>query len=114
MSYTWPSFPTMPSSIQDIPFFLVEIILYPFEMLFAAFGDIIQGGSSGAATGLGNSASAVLGFLGSVWGNSIAPFKTYGIFAPILGSLIWGMGLAILIFFVMMAFHETEEGIEEE
>jgi len=107
--YTYPPFPTSTS----ITIFLVQLIEWIIEIPIIAIANFFTG-IAGSMTSAGESdTSSVLGFIGKAWDGSLQAFSGLGIFAPIVASLVFGIGILILIFFVFkaiqLAVRETEE-----
>jgi hypothetical protein len=107
--YTYPPFP----SSTNITTFLVQLIEWIIEIPIIAVANFFTG-IAGSMTSAGESdTSSVLGFIGKAWDGSLQAFSGLGIFAPIVASLVFGIGILILIFFVFkaiqLAMRETEE-----
>ena len=99
------SFPSMPtyngnvdSYIEAFLIFIGQVIAYPFEALIYAIG-------SGLGTGISNLFTSLFGMASTTYNNSVNSFKFAGPLAPILVSVVWGISLVIIIFFVLMAIH---------
>ena len=107
--YAYPNFPTYTSVTQFVIALLEWIILVPLtaiaNFIIAIAGALQQGGQS--------SAVSISAFIGETWNNSIQSFSSLGVFAIVVASLMWGISIMILIFFVFKAIQlsirETEE-----
>ena len=107
--YAYPNFPTYTSVTQFVIALLEWIILVPLtaiaNFIIAIAGGLQQGGQS--------SAVSISAFIGETWNNSIQSFSSLGVFAIVVASLMWGLALMILIFFIFkalqLAIRETEE-----
>lgn len=86
-----------------------------------AFGNLLVGIFGGFTTGASSSASSVGGFIGTAFSdteNSLAPL---GVFAIPVAAIVWGLGLVILVYFIMFIIgivisqgeRDVEEGTEE-
>ncbi len=108
------SFPTLPSYSGSISgwlkaflVFLGEVILYPFEYVIYAIG-------SGIGQGLSNLFSSLFDMASSTYSSSEKSFAFAGPAAPILVSIVWGISLVIIIFFILMAIHLIWGDIQDD
>lgn len=107
--YAYPNFPTYSSITQFVVALLEWMLLVPLtaiaNFIIAIAGGLQQGGQS--------SAVSISAFIGETWNNSIQSFSSLGVFAIVVASLMWGLALMILIFFIFkalqLAIRETEE-----
>lgn len=111
MVYPYPSFPTYYGG--SLGTFILQLLIWIISVpLIAAANFFISIIGNASAAGE-NSTSSVIGFIGKTWNNSIQSFASLGVFAPVIASLIWGLSVLILIFFIFKAIqlgaHETEE-----
>lgn len=110
MVYAYPPFPSTSSGIVA---FLVGLVEWVIEVPLIAIANFILSISGAASSAGANSTGAVFGFIASTWNNSIQAFSAFGVLAPILAALIWGIAFLILIFFIFKAIQlgirETEE-----
>ena len=110
MVYAYPPFPSTSSGIVA---FLTGLVEWVIEVPLIALASFILSITGAASTAGANSTGAVLGFIGATWDNSIQAFSAFGVLAPIMAALIWGIAFLILIFFVFKAIQlgirETEE-----
>jgi hypothetical protein len=97
------SYPQFPTYTGSIPSFLLQIILWILEIPLIAIGNMIIGVSGSATNSLGTGVSTVISFPATIFRQSEASFRAYGVFAPIIVSLIWGVSIIILIFFIFKA-----------
>jgi len=108
--YTYPPFPNLSSSPTT---FLLQLFEWIFEIPLIGIANFFTGVIGATTSGSETSVSQVAGFIGTTWANSLSSFKSLGVLAPIVASLIWGAGILILIFFVFKAIQlgtrETEE-----
>ena len=110
-SISFPNLPTYSGSIssfvENFLIYLGEIILYPFEYVIYAIG-------SGIGQGLGNLFSSLFGMASTTYTSSVKSFGFAGPLAPILVSIVWGISLVIIIFFILMAIHLIWGGIQDD
>lgn len=111
MVYSYPAFPTYYGG--SLGTFILQLLTWIISVpLIAAANFFISIIGSASAAGE-NSTSSVIGFIGATWNNSIQSFSSLGVFAPVIASLIWGLSVLILIFFIFKALQlgvrETEE-----
>lgn len=97
MTYPYPHFPSEPTTIQGFALFLINVVLWFFELAMVMIANVlieIVGaiGQSGA-----NTTSQIIGYLGQAFTNSEVSLSVAGPFAPILASLIWGISIVIII-----------------
>jgi len=107
---SYPSFPYYSGNIGD---YLVQLILWFFSIPLIALANFVIGITGGLTSGASQSAGSISGFIGSVFSSSISGFKSFGPFAIVVASFVWGTAIVILIFFVFkaiqLASHETED-----
>ncbi len=110
LTFSYPSFPSYNGNIGT---YLLELIFWVISIPFIALGNFITGIMGGVTSGASSSASSVLGFIGTEFTNSEHDFAFAGPFAIILASLVWGIALLIIIFFIFkaiqLALHESED-----
>ena len=110
MIYSYPPFPSFNNSLTT---YIISILEWIFEIPFVAAANFFGGISDSITTSAETSSSSVIGFIGTTWNNSVDSFKSLGIFAPVVASIIWGSSIVILIFFISKALQlgirETEE-----
>ena len=98
--FSYPSFPQWNGSISNL---LLQIILWIVEIPLIAIGNVIIGVSGSVGNSIGSGASTVISFPATIFKQSEASFRAYGVFAPIIVSVIWGASIIILIFFIFKA-----------
>ena len=107
--YAYPSFPSYTSVIQFVEALLEWMLLVPLT----AIANFIIAIASGLQQGGQSSAVSISAFIGETWNNSIQSFSSLGVFAIVVASLMWGLALMILTFFIFktlqLAIRETEE-----
>ena len=108
------SFPTMPqytgnvdSYIEAFLIFLGEVVAYPFEAILYAIG-------SGLGSGISNLFTSLFGMAATTYTNSEKDFAFAGPLAPVLVSIVWGISLVIVIFFILMAIHLIWGDIQDD
>ena len=109
-AYSYPAFPTFGSGIGA---FFIALLEWLIEVPMIAIANFVAGVSGAVTNGTEASAGTIIGFIGDTWANSVNSFQQFGIAAPILASLVWGVSILILIFFIFKAVQlgvrETEE-----
>jgi len=109
-TYVYPPFP----SSTDPVTFIVGLIEWILEVPLVAIANFVSG-IAGAVTTAGEvNATQIVGFIGQTWNNSVASFQPFGIFAPIVASMIWGAGIVVIIFFIFKAIQLMVRETEEE
>ena len=110
MIYSYPQFPSYSNSLTT---YIISILEWIFEIPLIAGANFFGGISNSITNSAETSSSSIIGFIGTTWDNSVNSFKSLGIFAPIVASIIWGASILILIFFIFKALQlgirETEE-----
>ena len=110
MLYSYPPFPNFSNGITT---FIIQLFEWFIEVPLIAAANFFGGISDSITNSAETSSSSIIGFIGTTWDNSINSFKSLGIFAPIVASVIWGASILILIFFIFKALQlgirETEE-----
>lgn len=110
MVYSYPPFPTSNGGITG---FVIAFLEWIIEIPLVAFANFFIGISGSATTAGESDTSSIVGFIGQTWQNSINSFQSFGVLAPVIASLIWGVALLILVFFlfkiVQLGEHEVEE-----
>ena len=110
-TYTYPPFPT---TGQGLSAFLISLVEWVIEVPLIAIANIITGIGGSATTAGETSTTSVIGFIGQTWNQSIASFAQFGVLAPLIASLIWGLSIIVLIFFAFKAIQLATREIEEE
>ena len=110
MIYSYPPFPQFNNSLTT---YIISILEWIFEIPLIAAANFFGGISDSITNSAETSSSSIIGFIGTTWDNSITSFRSLGIFAPVVASIIWGGSIVILIFFIAKALQlgirETEE-----
>ena len=110
MVYSYPPFPSFSGGITS---FVIGLLKWIIEIPLIAFANFFTGIAGSATTAGESDTSSIIGFIGQTWQNSINSFNSFGVLAPIIASLIWGLALLILVFFlfkiVQLGEHEVEE-----
>ena len=110
MIYSYPQFPSYNNSLTT---YIISILEWIVEIPLIAGANFFGGISNSITTSAQTSSSSIIGFIGTTWDNSITSFRSLGIFAPVVASIIWGGSIVILIFFIAKALQlgirETEE-----
>ena len=110
MVYSYPPFPSFSGGITG---FIIGLLEWITEIPLIAAANFFIGISGSATTAGESDTSSIVGFIGQTWQNSIDSFKSFGVLAPILAALIWGIALLILVFFLFkileLGKHEVEE-----
>ncbi len=107
---SYPPFPAYNGNLEQT---LIQLLLWLPETILAAIGNFFEYITGATETSAGNTISQIIAFPGTVFQQSVHAFSGYGIFAPLIASVIWGLTIAVLIYFaffaVKIATHETEE-----
>jgi len=107
------SYPPFPSYNGNIGNYLLQLIFWFLSIPAIAIGNFIIGIAGGVTQGASSSAGSVTGFIGQVFKDSISGFSSFGPFAIVVASLVWGIAILVLIFFIFkaiqLAAHETED-----
>ena len=110
MIYSYPPFPQFNNSLTT---YIISILEWIFEIPLIAAANFFGGISDSITNSTETTSASVIGFIGTTWDNSVNSFKSLGIFAPVVASIIWGGSIVILIFFISKALQlgirETEE-----
>jgi hypothetical protein len=111
MTITYPPFPTYNGNLSQM---IIQMVLWVIEIPLIAIGNglilIIGGASSSASQSLG----AILYFPGAIFVQTEDSFAAYGIFAPLIASLIWGVSIIIIVFLVLKAVQIAGDEITNE
>jgi transaldolase len=108
--YTYPKFPTTTNPVD----FIIELIEWIIGVPLIAIANFIRGIAAGITKGSSSSAKLISGFIGRVFSQSVDGFSyAFGPFGIVIASLIWGIAILILVFFIFkaiqLALHETED-----
>ena len=110
--YSYPPFPSLSGSNFSSFFFgLLEWII---EVPIIGIMNLFLGLIGSFSTGIDNSSQNIGSFIGNIFNQSVASFSQFGIFAPILASMIWGLSILILIFFIFKSLQLSVREVEEE
>lgn len=110
MTYSYPPFPALPSSITGVGNFLLQLGIWFFSIPIITVANILISIGSGLGTSTGNTASTIVDYLGVAFAQSENSLAMFGAFAPIIASLIWGVSIIIIIF---MVFKAVQVGLNE-
>lgn len=98
---TYPNFPTYNGNLGQT---VAQILLWIIEIPLIAFANGIIAIAGGASSSAAKSLGTVLLFPGQIFQQTESSFSQYGVFAPVIASVIWGVSLIILVFLVLKAF----------
>lgn len=94
---------------------MLSVLIWFIEIPLIGIANIFIDIFSGIGSGVGSSASSILGFPGQIFQQTEQAFSGFGVLAPILAALVWGIAFLILIFFIFkaiqLALEETTEDI---
>ena len=101
----YPTFPTFPQSVtaSSMGMYILNILIWFIEIPIVGIADIFEGVLNSISSGASSSASNIASFPGQIFQSSVSDFSAFGIFAPIVAALVWGMAIVILIFFAFKA-----------
>ena len=111
MIYSYPPFPSFSGGITG---FVIAFLEWIIEIPLVAFANFFIGISGSATTAGESDTSSIIGFIGQTWQNSINSFNSFGVLAPIIASLIWGLALLILVFFIIKILQLGGRELEDE
>jgi hypothetical protein len=107
------SYQSFPSYNGNPGSYLLQLLFWFLSIPITAIANFIIGIAGGVTQGASSSAGSVSGFIGRVFSLSISGFYSFGPFAIVVASLVWGIAILILIFFIFkaiqLAAHETED-----
>jgi len=98
------AYPPFPSYNGNVAQMIIQLLLWTVEIPLIAIANAIIAIAGGASTSASQSISAVLLFPGQIFTETENSFAGYGVFAPLIASLIWGISLITLVFLVIKAF----------
>ncbi len=108
------NYPPFPTYKGDLATTIIQIILWIIEIPLIAIGNMIIAIAGGASTGAEQSITTVLEFPAQVFDSTVSSFSAYGVFAPVIASLIWGVSLIILVFLIFKAIQIAGDEITNE
>ena len=111
MVYSYPPFPSFSGGITG---FIIGLLEWVIEIPLIAVANFFIGISGSATTAGESDTSSIIGFIGQTWQNSINSFNSFGVLAPIIASLIWGLALLILVFFIIKILQLGGRELEDE
>ena len=119
--FSYPNFPIWDGSFSDLPSFVLQIVLWIIEVPAIAFANLMVGIFGGFTSGASASANNVGAFIGVAFGDTESSLAPLGVFAIPVAAIIWGLGVAILAYFIMFVIgividqgeKDVEEGTEE-
>lgn len=107
--YSYPPFPTFSGGVSG---FVIALLEWAIELPLIALANFFVGIAGAGTTSSESTVTEIGGFIGQIWKQSIDSFTAYGVLAPILAAVIWGVAIVILIFFLFKAWqvgsHELE------
>ena len=95
----YPPFPQNGNIARE----LVHILIWIFEIPIIAMAKGIIGISGNITNGLSSSAITIFSFPGQIFQQTVSAFKAYGVLAPIIAAVIWGISIIILVFMIFKA-----------
>ena len=110
--YAYPPFPILSGS--NFSSFFFGLLEWVVEVPIIGIINLFLGLLGSFSNGMDNSTQSIGSFIGSIFNQSVASFSPFGIFAPVLASIIWGLSILILIFFVFKAFQLSIREVEED
>jgi hypothetical protein len=108
------AYPPFPQYNGNLAQTIIQIILWIVEIPLIAIANAIIAIAGGAGSSAAQSLGIILEFPGQIFAQTEASFSAYGIFAPIIASIIWGAALIILVFLVLKAFQIAGDEITNE
>ena len=113
MIFTYPQFPSYNPYFDNIGSYIIQLLIWIISIPLIAIANFIASIGQSLSNAGSQSTDSVIGFITQTWNNSVSSFSSLGIFAPIIASLIWGISILILIFFlfkaVQLGIRETED-----
>ena len=100
MVFSYPNFPVYNGSISQM---IISLFLWFIELPLIVIGNIIITIGGSVANSAGSTASSVISFPGAIFQQTESSFSAYGVFAPVIASVIWGTSIIILSFMVIKA-----------
>jgi hypothetical protein len=108
-------FPTMPKlKSQSIDEYIIQIFVYIGSILLYPVEYILYGIGDGLGSGITGLFSSLFGLASTTYNNRVHLFAFAGPLAPILVSVVWGISLVIVIFFILMAIHLIWGDIQDD
>ena len=111
MTFAYPAFPQYNGSITQM---LIQTFLWIIEIPLIVIGNVIVTIGGDVGTSAGQTTATVLSFPGAIFLQTESSFKSYGVLAPIIASLIWGSSIIILAFLILKAFQIAGDEITNE
>ena len=97
---TYPPFPNLNGSLSQN---IMSLIMWVFETILTAFVIGIQTIAGDIYNSVGSTISSIVEFPAKIFDQTESDFSGYGILAPILASIIWGVSIIILVFLLLKA-----------
>jgi hypothetical protein len=108
------AYPPFPAYNGNLAQTIIALVLWIIEIPLIAIANAIIAIAGGASSSAAQSLGIILEFPGQIFAQTESSFSAYGIFAPIIASLIWGATLIILIFLILKAFQIAGDELTNE
>ena len=100
MTTSYPSFPNLNGTITQN---ILSLVMWVIETILTAFVIGIQTIASDIYNSVGSTITSIVEFPAKIFDQTVSDFSGYGILAPILASIIWGVSIIILVFLLLKA-----------
>lgn len=97
---SYPPFPNLNGTLQQN---IMSLIMWVFETIITAFVIGTQTIATDIYSSVGGTISSIVEFPAKIFDQTESAFSGYGILAPILASLVWGVSIIILVFLLLKA-----------
>ena len=97
---SYPPFPNLNGTVSQN---IMSLIMWVFETILTAFVIGIQTIAGDIYNSIGGTISSIVSFPAKIFDQTVSDFSGYGILAPILASIIWGVSIIILVFLLLKA-----------
>ena len=113
---SFPSFPSWDGNVNDLPVFVILVIIWVLEVPLIAVYDILVNIALSIISGADNTFTQMFGFMGTIFQDTQTQFAMLGIFAPVAAAAVWGAAALIFVYFFMwivgMFIDQSEKDVE--
>lgn len=122
-SFSAPGPPPFPNddSIGDVANYLLSVVFWTISVPFIGLASVVSTFFTSIGCAIYSVIETPMSYIADAFAASETTFGTFGTFAPIVAALVWGIAIALITWFALLAFgivavetpEDVKEGVEE-
>lgn len=122
-SFSAPGPPPFPNddSIGDVADYLLSVVFWTISVPFIGLASVVSTFFTSIGCAIYSVIETPMSYIADAFAASETTFGTFGTFAPIVAALVWGIAIALITWFALLAFgivavetpEDVKEGVEE-